>query len=669
VLHTATRYSRSALRASSLGAVVTTAALCLLTLLPATYPARAQESATQQGGSPLLDPFDPFDVWGSDELFKSEDDSEKTVDQLINEATLLLSTERLLDARTKLLKALAKDPKDYRIHQLLSGYYLVHVGHYRLALKYIMRAEELFIEKHGAPPYRKEQQRREHSSILYYLSQVRLNLDNYQGSLETLDRFTALGYFGDWYPGSRAWVLMKLGNLKEAIRVARAGVVAGVEQGRILNMLGILLSMNDQPQEALDVFRTAIATEMAFGTEGQPATPLNNAGEVYRELFEDDKAESSFLRATSLPDGCEHLLPTLNLVLLYIEQTKFQAAASALDNFEKCIARYPLRNSEEHAALSQLARGRIDLHTGHIERAISRFEAALEGTQWFGKIGTNQDDLLVGATISLAQALAAQNERDRFTLPQSWSQWAKQKRDISTNAIRAWWLFRRARQMLVSDLNDIEDLTIRNTDSLLEYPTLGDVLSDLSPSGIARRLSAQRQRDKRGPASLFYDLYSTQNSLRWWNHKASITALDAVIERARTGYDELLRIQAILTRLRLTPPSSNAYKTLAYRVFFATPAQLRNHGFALPVRIQSDLPSAALRNAVAKGPFLEYANGSEVCTIETGRNEAQKNYTLRFSCAGNISKNRTVEDSDINQVVNKLSDALFSEEISNGRNN
>jgi Tfp pilus assembly protein PilF len=654
---------------ASLAAICTITALSFSALTLPMHEAHAQESPTQQHDAPLLDPFDPFDVWGSDELFKSEDDSSKTADQLVNEATVLLSTERLLDARTKLLKALAKDPKDYRIHQLLSGYYLVHVGHFRLALKYIVRAQELFIERNGPPPYRKEQQRREHSSILYYLSQVRLNLDNYKGSLETLDTFTALGYFGDWYPGSRAWVLMKLGNLKEAIRVARAGVVAGVEQGRILNMLGILLSMNDQPHEALDVFRTAIATEMAFGNEGQPATPLNNAGEVYRELFEDDKAESSFLRATGLPDGCEHLLPTLNLVLLYIEQAKFQAAAGALDNFDRCIAKYPLRNSEEHAALSQLARGRIDLHTGHLDRAISRFEAALDGTQWFGKIGTNQDDLLAGATISLAQALAARNNRERVTLPKTWGQWAKQKRDRGGDAIRAWWLFRRARQMLVSDLNDIEDLTIRNTDSLLEYPTLGDILSNVSRSALTRRLTAQRQRDKRGPAALFYDLYAAQNSLSWWNHRASITALDTIIDRARPRYDELLRTQALITRLRITSPSLAAYQTLAYRVFFSTPAQLRNHGIALPVRIQHNLPSSALQDALRKGPYVDSPNSTDACIIEAGRNEVTLTYTLRFSCPRNSSKNRSVEDSDLYQVVNKLSDALFSEEISNGRNN
>jgi tetratricopeptide (TPR) repeat protein len=628
------------------------------------------QAPSANDAAPLLDPFDPFDVFGSDGLSAPQDDKDKSASELISEATLLLTTDRLLDARTKLLKALSKDPSDYRAHQLLGGYYLVHVGHFRLALKYIKRALELFTQKNGTPPYLTERLRTEHSSLLYYLSQARLNLDDYAGSLKTLDQFTGYGYYSDWYPGTRAWVLMKMGNLQEAIRVARMGVLAGAEQGRILNMLGILLSMNDQPQEALDVFRKAIATEMALGNQGQPATPLNNAGEVYRELFEDEKAESSFLRALSLPDSCEHVLPTLNVVLLYIEQTKFEAAASAIDNFEKCIAQFPLRNNEEHAALVALARGRVDLHTGRVERAIARFETALDGTQWFGKIGTNQNDLLVAATISLAQALTAQNAILTSRIPITWGEWLATKKTLSSNAVRAWWLLRRARQMLLNDLNDVEDLIIRNTDSLIEYPTFGDALYGLSRVALARRLEKQRVKDTRGPAQLFYDTYFAQSSLGWLHRSEGLKLLEGVTERARPQRDELLRVQAMLLRLGVASPSTPLYRDLAYRVFQTAPAALRNHGVKLPIRFDNTPLTSTVRNTILRGPFVESASGTggDLCTISATQGSTSPDaISLRFTCPGNAAKNRSTEDSDINQVVNKLSDALFTEEITNGR--
>jgi tetratricopeptide (TPR) repeat protein len=643
------------------------AALCLLAALSlfVTSPSHAQ-SPTPESDSQILDPFDPFDIWGTEELLGPQDDTNKSAEELLREGTLLLESEHLLDARTKLLKALKKAPDDYRIHLMLSSYYLVHVGHYRLAMKYIKRAEELFEQKHGQPPYSRQDLQYQHGNILYYISQIRLNLDNYQGALDALDRYNALGYYSDWYAGSRAWILMKLGNIKEAIRVARLGILSGAEPGRTLNMLGILLSMNEQPQESIEVFKKAIASEFSLGSSGQPATPLNNVGEVYRELFQEDTAESSFLRATSLKDGCEHVLPALNLTLLYIEQMRYEAAISAMDGFARCVAQYPLRNNEEHAALVSLARGRIDLHTGNVDRAIQRFESALEGTQWFGKIGTNQNDLMVGATISLSQALDRKNNILRSHRPLTWLELFSIEKEIASNEMRSWWLMRRARQMLASELNDIEDLVIRNTDSLLEYPTLGEVLSGYSKGSLARRLQHQRGTDKRSPAATYYDAYEAEAKLGWFSKKEGNVLLDAVIQRARPKTDDLLRTHASLRRMRSLSTSSEPYKDMAYRIFYTAPAELRNYGFKLPVSIDTSEADRALRSSIVKGPFLDASGRDNVCLIKGSRAADNSGYTLRLSCPGNTSKNRSVEASDYNEAVNKLSDALFREEIKNG---
>lgn len=639
--------------------------LCSLALLLSPLTATAQDAKqTPHHEKTVDDPFDPFDIFGFDEL-TTTDDKNKTAEELVREASLLLATDRPLDARTKLLKAIQKDPEEYKAYYLLSGYYLVHVGHYRLALKYIRRAQELFEKRNGPPPYTSHLLQLEHGNLLYYLSQCRLNLDNYQGSLDALDQYHRYGYRADWYPGARSWVLMKLGRVQEAIKVAREGLLSGAEGGRTLNMLGILLSMNDQPQESLEVFRQAIAYEFSQGTEGQPATPLNNAGEVYKELFDDVKAESTFLRATSLPDGCEHVLPSLNLTLLYIEQLKTDAALSTMDAFQRCIAQFPLRNNEEHAALVNLARGRIDLHTGNVDRAIQRFETALQGTQWFGKIGTNQDDLVVAATISLAQALLRQNNILRFHQTATWAEWLEQKETIASNSIRAWWLLRRARQILIDDLHDIEDLTIRNTDSLLEYPTLGEVLAGLSSSALSRRIEGQRAKDKRAIAGVFYDEYLAENERSWLFSGASNEKLESVMQRGREGFDTLLKTHATLLRMRDLAPDSERYRELAYRVFHTAAPELRNYGFQLPVAIDLGADPHSLRSTLEAGPFREAPGKGNVCSITAADPTTPGKLALRFSCPGQSSKNRVVEGGTSGEVVNKLSDALFREEIRN----
>jgi len=646
--------------------------LYIAAALSVTAPlAHSQQASPTPGAKEeaLIDPFDPFeipDLWDS---MSSEKDDSKSAEDLLQEALYLLETEeRLLDARTKLLKALKKDPQMWKIHYVLSGYYFSHVGHFRLSMKYIKRAEELFTAKHGPPPYRDKTTQFEHSNILYYLSQIRLSLDNYQGALDALDEYSGFGYSAAWYPGSRAWILMKLGRIQEAIKVARSGILLGADVGRTLNMLGILLSMNGEPQEALEVFRKAIAAEFSDGSRGQPATPLNNSGEVYKELFDDDKAESSFLRATSLPDGCEHVLPSLNLTLLYIDQQKTDAAISTLDSFQKCVAQFPLRNNEEHAALVHLARGRVDLHTGNIDRAITHFRAAMDGTQWFGKIGTNQNDLVVATTISLAQALTRKNNALKFQLPITWSEWLDIKRERATNAVESWWLMRRARQLLTEELNDLEDLSIRNTDSLLEYPTLGEVLRGLSGSALSARLDDETRKDSRVPAKLFYQAYLAESRLSGWSTSEAISALDAVIERARPRYDDLLKTHTTLLRMGTLDSSSSRYRELAYRIFYTSPAELRNYGYRLPVRIQA---SSKVRDLILSGPFTEdrsAQNKDDVCLITSQQESVDGGATLRFTCPHNSSKNQRVEDSDPRAVMNKLTEALFREEIKNGSN-
>lgn len=639
---------------------------CTLTMLSAFGQTSAPASGSLSSEGGLFDPFDPFDLGDTDPLATEKEDSIKSADTLLREATTLLVSERPLDARTKLLRALQRDPNLYRTHYLLAGYYLVHVGHFRLAMKYIKRAEQLFEKENGPPPYRDHALQLEHSNIIYYQSQIRLSLDNYQGALESLDRYASLGYVSDWYPGSRAWVLMKLGRIQDAITVARAGILASAEPGRTLNMLGILLSMNGQPLEALEVFRRAIANEFASGNEGQPATPLNNSGEVYKEMFDDDKAESSFLRAIALPDGCEHVLPSLNLALLYIEQLKIEAARSTIDGFERCVAQFPLRNNEEHAALVHLARGRIALHSGDVDKAIDHFRSAMDGTQWFGKIGTNQNDLLVAATISLSQALDRKSHIVRTTVSASWWEWLGQLGVRLSHSFESWWLMRRARQMLTGELNDIEDLQIRNTDSLLEYPTLGEALSGLSARSLGRRLHREGELDQRAPAKLFYQLYEAESGLGMWPSQSSLVSIDTVIDRARPRYDELLRTHAMLRRMRTLSPDSARYHELAYRVFFTAPPLLRNYGLPLPVRIDRAGLSRQVQQAILEGPFIEARSDASTaersCSISKGTpsKPGEAPIALLFSCPGQSARNRTVEDSAPESVVNKLSTSLFS---------
>lgn len=605
----------------------------------------------------VSDPFDPFDAY-PDRAETSTSDDEKTATELINEAEILLLQERPLDARTKLLKALAKDPTAYRAHMNLANYYLHQVGHFRLALKYTKQALALFTDQNGPPPYFNRLTKLEHSQLYFLLAHVRLNLDDYAGALRVLDEFQSFGYVAPWYADSRAWVLMKLGRLDEATRVARVGALDPVSPGRTLNMLGILLSMQHEREASLEVFRQAIAHEFSLGSLGSPATPLNNSGEVFKEIFADDKAESAWLRATSLPDGCDHVLPALNLAILYIDQTNFEGAKRAIDNFEGCVAQFPLRNGEEHRALVHLARGRIALHTGKVDKALEHLEAAAERRQWFGKIGTSENDLRAAVLASLAQALDAKSNHLRVVQYGSLTDRLESLRQRAVNSTRAWWLRRRARQVLAEDLEDFEDLYVRNTDSMLEYPTLGHLLRAIPTRVLEGRVQREERGDDRPVAANFYELWLAENYIENGHTDSAWDLLMGVISRTRPNFDRLLSLHARTVALHHLDRSSAQYRDFAVTVFTAARAHLRNAGLPLPISapnmppaIRSRFDGSAFFITTEETPFsidYEFSDGK---------------HGFQFIDSRNFVGAVKVRGNDLVETMNKLTDEVFSEEL------
>lgn len=615
----------------------------------------------------LRDPLDPF-AQDSSSISTTDEhaDDNKTIEELLWEANILLDDQRLLDGRSKLLKALQRDPKEYRTYMMLAGYYMQHVGHFRLALKYTKQALTLFEAKNGKPPFTDTRLRAEHAQLLYLLSQARLNLDNYQGSLDVLDEYTSYGYYSIWYPGTRAWVLMKLGRVEEAIRVARLGALAGAEPGRTLNMLGILLSMHGERESSLNVFQDAVAIEMSLGPQGQPATPLNNSGEVYKEIFQEDRAEAAWRKATSLPDGCEHVLASLNLSLLYIDQLRFKRVNEVMNQFESCVAQFPLRNGEEHRALESLARGRADLHTGRTAAAIQRLEKAIEDRQWFGKIGTSAEDLKAGAMISLAQALRAHNQRLINLHKSGFFARLAALPQRAANEIRAAWLMRRTRQLLIEELSNFEDLYVRNTDSMLEYPTLGEVLREIPARILERKLKLETAADDRSPAKLFYRLYLGENYLANGRSTEGRRLVTEVLDSAREKYDNLIKVHALELLLAELNPADGLYQRYAEQLFMLNRAKFANRGLKLPVNFDSAL--TAHRDQFEDTPFMLDNTNRLPFALElrkapkTSAGKTEEQWILRLSQLNASIGTFEGRGTDLDEAISSVVESVFTED-------
>jgi len=532
-------------------------------------------------------------------------DPNASVDSLVSEAQGLFMEKRPLDARAKLQQALALDPKDFRPHFYLGVYYLSEVGHFPLADKYLKDAERFFKVKYGSDEdgTLRSEAWTQNGRIIQYRAEARLNLDDYAGALRLTERFERT-YWDDWLPGSKAWILMKLRRVDEAIKVAQVGILRGADETRTYNILGILYSLKDNRRLALQAFKQAIKAELALGGSNQAATPLNNSGEVYRELFEDDLAEAAWNRALQLPDGCDHILPSLNLAILYIDALRLFQAERVLADFEACFAQRSERTDTEHRALLALARGKILLLQGDVEKAIPLLEQSADREQWYGKIGTNSNDLKLAA----AQALSiAYDSAAEYAVDKPHRNILQKAQSTATSLglkAQAWWQARKARQVAIVELEDFEDLFIRNTDSMLQYPLLGQVFRDLSASDTEARLLKMKERDSRAPASTFYDLYLLERKVASEKllgvSNKTITELQELLGRIREQ-DKLLRARTLATSIialesregifvSLDPKLASLLTRQKEELFEMLPAMLRQIGSSLPVKLRTKNP-------------------------------------------------------------------------------
>ncbi|HMO18831.1 MAG TPA: transglutaminase domain-containing protein [Oligoflexia bacterium] len=557
------------------------------------------------------------DEFSDPQYFQELSDIDHTMsnEELLEEAELLLRSGRGIDARSKFELLLTRMPNDHRPYFFLGQYYLTDVGHFKLAYRYLKKSREIFENRYPimgrdflTDPYLQSQ----YSFILYLVAEAALNLDFYEESLAILDEYEKL-YDSEWYPGQRAWVLMKLKRIDEAIEIAKAGLRKDAEPKRTWNILGILLSISGQRELSIQSFARAVDHEFQtrIGTP-QASTPLNNAGEVYRELFNDELAESAWKTALQFPDGCDHILPSVNLSILYLDQTRIFAAERVLADFESCFAKRPERKDTEHRTILALQRGKLAFFRNQLDTAINLMERAANDQQWFGKIGTNEEDVKLAAWISLAQAKSLYAESLRDKISDSYTENISNFFKAKMAEIESWWLYRKSRLLAVKELDDFEDLSIRHTDTMLNYPMLGSFMSTFDESSLKRRLKRLLNNDSREGAKLYYELYLAYSDFTKGRYSSVVTALEKLKDKIPV-HEKMLLAETLA--LEISGKVNNEFfwgreRTFRelfesiYILFKTSPIHLRYYNIPLPVsfEVSEDIPSS-IKSRISEGLF------------------------------------------------------------------
>lgn len=513
----------------------------------------------------------------------------KSLEEILREAQMHYYTGSPIEARSMWLKAIEKDPNDYRAFLFLSAYYIDEESLFKLAFQNISKAKKLFLKKFGSDvsAYTKEQAF-DHAQILYILSEVYLNLDLYDDSLNTLEEFEKY-YWQPWLPGSKAWVLWKLKRIDEAIKISQLGLLRGAEPGRLYNVLGILFAAKGERKLAENAFSQSILAEVTQHGASQLATPLNNVGEVYNELFLDGLAEASWRKALTRPDGCEHILPSLNLARKYIEQLRLFQAERVLKDFEVCFAENSNRSDSEHRALLLLYQARIEFYKGNFDEAFKLFERSAALSQWFGKIGTTKEDMELANLQGKIIALRTKNNINKNSYHKGIINKVNNLKNTLKNKVELFWNQKKAREVGIDKLSSFEDIFIRNTDAMIEYANIAVFFTNSNTKSIEAFFKNWANNDQRKEAKNFYKLFLAEHYTQNGKYKLSNKLLNEIESR----FNKQLRvIKAKILALKII--NNNNSKSFIFssnnevykehiELFKFHPPSFKQYGIKLPV--------------------------------------------------------------------------------------
>ncbi len=208
-------------------------------------------------------------------------------------------------------------------------------GNLARALFHLNRAEELTnysslgrAVASGAPEW--------HYLTLSQLSYVHQLMGNQQASLDYLDKIEAV--YGQEVESFRGWPLIKMQKWDEA-RASAESVLASSndprERSRAWNTLCAVELSALRPAESLEACDRSITEDEALAGESSADSDtvyLMNASEVSLSMLRMDDAEDYLTRAARVLDPDSVGDPWIYLLFLYMNQSRFDEARTALDN-------------------------------------------------------------------------------------------------------------------------------------------------------------------------------------------------------------------------------------------------------------------------------------------------------------------------------------------------
>ena len=194
---------------------------------------------------------------------------------------------------------------------------------------------------------------------------------------------------------------------------------------------------------------------------------------------------------------------------------------------------------------------------------------------------------------------------------------------------------------------------------MLEYSTLGELLSGYSLSTLHKRIDQELEDDQRGAAKPYYYGYLAEAYLNSWNKARGRELLDRALLALRPKYDLGLKLHLGALKLAQLEEGSVAYKELASQIYSKAPAMLRNYGLSLPVNYSG--LSSVVRSEISQSAFLLDNTSPLAYSIE--QSQEGNEVILTFSAQKGLIRNVRVSGQHLPKAIDTLTDKVFSVQL------
>ena len=454
-----------------------------------------------------------------------------------------------------------------------------------------------------------------YANVLFARAHTAAQIERYQESLALINLYDH--NFNPKMTASKGFTYIKMKRIDEA-RTLMLKLLGDPNyahsRAEILNTLGNLEFESDNLEKSLEYFQS-IAKEAATQNDLDPVY-LANAGEVMRDLLDYAGAEKAYLEATQQFNPYTYSNPWGVLAELYAQQNRLPEALKALKMMQAWRISGSAQVSQNKWAECYGHVGSVLLQMGYDVEAktiLERLLARLDRNS-----GTSTASTLVEARLFYLYAIALERtlERCRERLAYcSWREWPK-----------VWSEFAQEEQQLLQVRRRVANLVAAGTglrDFLLPY---GARSLDKPPFvsngwaffGCGPTLAAAAPSP--GPRQPYLQAVRGEALAHSWNSKDAGSTLEAALSGLPSIEVKLrLRCQAVLAGwLNRQGRHSEALQYIQV-LMQSDPSQLRACALALPVDIQTDGSSQALRarRYLYNSPRCRFAKASFVLSLSS----------------------------------------------------